>query len=117
MREASCAKATGVNYPEMPAEIEQALPEVLGREVTETEKNGSRALLQQHQDVFALTSADLGRTDLLEHTVEVGITGPSSCLLEKCPCIKWRQWCLLCLRWKERALQTKDCRYHQVWAI
>ena len=65
-----------VDSPELMAELEWALPEVLDGEVTETERNSARTFLQQYQDVFALKSTDLGRTNLVEHEIEVGTNRP-----------------------------------------
>ena len=53
------------------AQMEALLPP-LGGEITESDHEAIKKMFAKYQHVFALNSADLGRTDLIEHEIDVG---------------------------------------------
>ena len=93
---ALCARTTMVDSPELLAELEQAHTEVLEGEVTETERNSARTHSSPTiPGCLCSKSTDLGRTNLVEHEIEVGANRPIKLPPRQgaggFPSIKWRQ--------------------------
>ena len=62
--------------PELLTELEAALPHLSGKDVTGGERVAMMNVFQSYQDVFELKSTELGRTDLVEHEIDVGDNSP-----------------------------------------
>ena len=62
--------------PELLAELEAALPHLSRKDISPGERVAMMNVFQEFQDVFALKSTELGRTNLVEHEIDVGTNSP-----------------------------------------
>ena len=62
--------------PELLAELEAALPHFSREDISSGERVAMMNVFHEYQDVFTLKSTELGRTNLVEHEINVGNNSP-----------------------------------------
>ena len=62
--------------PEQKVDTSSDFQDTISPDLTEIQQSQLTNLLQKYRDVFAFTSAELGRTDLVQHTIDTGDSPP-----------------------------------------